>query len=450
MFIFGVLTIPEFNATLSLVCHQRYSIGRPPAHEPTEELKKCFANKHAQSDLSRFLIYGQATAGLLGAFATPILSSLSDRVGRKPILACTIVGPLLYETLMVLVLRYPDWIDMYWLLVGYAIEGLSGTTITATAISQTYITDLTRHSAGARWFSYLQAAFSFAGAGGPIIAGLLLTTPNSIQLIYQLAMGAHIFLLLFILFVLPESRSPDSISRRDRDGDISESPPDERNNLRGCLISIKSIWESRVFRQKNMIILAVIEMIIFGNIIGLPTLQLAYPAFLFGWAPATQSFFFSMACSWSVLVLTLVFPPVLARVRRWKRVDMPSRSTTSNSGEVGLIQVNFVLQMIGYMGIALSQAPSHYIASSLILASTASITPLLISCLTAQTPHLKSGQLLGALSFLHSIARVVIPTLLNATYSMTIGIYPAPLFMLLSIIIGGLLLASMYINTNTL
>ncbi|KAJ9489583.1 hypothetical protein VN97_g3691 [Penicillium thymicola] len=218
MFIFGVLAIPEFNATLSLICHQRYSIGRPPAHEPTEELKKCFANKHAQSDLSRFLIYGQATAGLLGAFATPILSSLSDRVGRKPILACTIVGPLLYDTLMVLVLRYPDWIDMHWLLVGYAIEGLSGTTITATATSQTYITDLTRHSAGARWFGYLQAAFSFAGAGGPIIAGLLLTTPNSIQLIYQLAMGAHISLLLFILFVLPESRSPDSISRRDRDG----------------------------------------------------------------------------------------------------------------------------------------------------------------------------------------------------------------------------------------
>ncbi|KAJ6049127.1 hypothetical protein N7444_005843 [Penicillium canescens] len=311
MFIFGVLAIPEFNATLSLICHQRYPLGRP-AREPTEELKQCFANKQAQSDLSRFLIYGQATAGLLGAFSTPMLSSLSDRVGRKPILACTVVGPLLYETLMVLVLRYPDWIDIHWLLVGYAMEGLSGTMITATATSQTYITDLTRHSARARWFSYLQAAFSFAGAGGPVVAGLLLTTPNGMQLIYQLAVGAHISLLLLILFVLPESRSPDSISRRDRDGDILESPPDERN-LRGCLMSIRSIWESRVFRQKNMIILAVMDMIVFGNIIGLPTLQLAYPAFLFGWAPTTQSFFFSITCSCSVLVLTLVFPPVLAQ-----------------------------------------------------------------------------------------------------------------------------------------
>jgi hypothetical protein len=65
-------------------------------------------------------------------------------------------------------------------------------------------------------------------------------------------------------------------------------------------------------------------------------------------------------------------------------------------------------------------------------------------------PDYQSGQLLGVLSFLHAIARIVIPALLNATYSMTIGIFPAPLFMLLSIVIGGLFIASIYIERNTL
>lgn len=448
MFIFGVLAIPEFNATLSLICHQKHSRRRPGESDSTEELTQCFANKHAQSDLSRFLIYGQMTAGLLSAFATPILSSLSDRIGRKPILASAVVGPLLYEMLMAFILRYPDRIDMHWLLVGYAMEGLSGTMITATATSQTYITDLTQHTSRARWFGYLQAAFSFAGAGGPVVTALLLRTPDSLKLIYQLAVGAHISLLLLILLVLPESCRPESNKRCDQEGGMPEPPSDSRG-LRNCLVSIKSIWESRVLQQKNTLILAVMDLIAFGTMLGLPTLQLAYPAFLFTWAPTTQSLFMSITCSWSVVVLTVVFPPVLVQVRRWKRrLDMPSRSTAFKS-ELWLVRANFVLQLIGYTGIAFSQEPSHYVVSSLILASSSSITPLLTSCLAAQTPHLKSGQLLGVLSFLHSIARIVVPALLNATYSMTIGLFPAPLFVSLATIVGLLLIASLYIRPNT-
>lgn len=452
-FIFGVLVVPEFNATFALICHQRYSpsqIHGGGHRDLSKELEQCFANTHAQSDLSRFLIYGQVTAGLLGAFSTPVLGSLSDRVGRKPILACTVIGPLLHEILVVLILRYPDSIDLHWLLVGYAMEGLSGTMIAASSTSQTYITDLMPSSARARWFSYLQASFSFAGAAGPLIASLLLTMPNPFQLIYWLAIGSHLSLLVFILFALPESRNPDSSGCPDLDGVTLEQIPGE-SYIRVCLTSLKSTWEAKWFRNKNMIILAVIDMIMFGNMIGLAPLQLAYPAFLFKWQPTTQSFFMSISYSWSVLVLVVLFPPIMAWFcRRNRREGVPNLSAASNSGELGAIQVNLVLQMIGYMGISLSRAPSHFVVSSFVVASTISINPLLTSYLTAHVPDYQSGQLLGVLSFLHAIARIVIPALLNATYSMTIGIFPAPLFMLLSIVIGGLFIASIYIERNTL
>ncbi|KAJ5976942.1 hypothetical protein N7501_000284 [Penicillium viridicatum] len=444
-FIFGVLAVPEFNATFALICRQRQS---PSQTHP--ELEQCFADIHTQSDLSRFLIYRQIIAGLLSAFSTPILGSLSDRVGRKPILACTVIGPLLYEILMVIVLRHPDSIDVHWLLVGYAMEGLSGTMIAGTSTSQTYITDLTRPSSRARWFSYLQASYAFAGAVGPLIASLLLKMQNPFQTIFWLAICSHLSLLLVIVFALPESRNPVFTGRPDLDGVTLEQPPGE-SNVRVFLRSLKSIWETKGFRTKNMIILAGIDMIIFGNMIGLLPLQLAYPAFLFKWQPTTQSFFISLSYSWSVLALVVLFPPIMTRFRRWnRRQGVPNLSAASNSGELDAIQVNLVLQMIGYMGIALSRAPTHFVVSSLLVASTMSINPLLTSCLTAHMPDHQSGQLLGVLSFLHAIARIVIPALLNATYSITIGIFPAPLFMLLSIVIGGLYVASIYIDKSTL
>lgn len=438
-FIFGVLAVPEFNATFALICRQRQS---PSQTHP--ELEQCFANIDTQSDLSRFLMYRQIIAGLLGAFSTPILGSLSDRVGRKPILACTVAGPLIYEILMVIVLRHPDSIDVHWLLLGYAMEGLSGTMIAGTSTSQTYITDLTQPSSRARWFSYLQASYAFAGAVGPLISSLLLKMPNPFQSIFLLAICSHLSLLLIILFALPESRKTVST------GVTLGQPPGE-SHVRVLLTPLKSIWESKEFRNKNMIILAGIDMIIFGNMIGLLPLQLAYPAFLFKWQPTTQSFFISLSYSWSVLVLVVLFPPIMTRFRRWnRRQGVPNLSAASTSGELDAIQVNLVLQVIGYMGIALSRAPTHFVLSSLLVASTLSINPLLTSCLTAHVPDHQSGQLLGVLSFLHAIARIVIPALLNATYSLTIGIFPAPLFMLLSIVIGGLYVASIYIDKNTL
>ncbi|KAJ5287335.1 hypothetical protein N7478_003021 [Penicillium angulare] len=449
--IFGILAVPELNATFALICHQRHTgqtqKDAPNTRDLAGELQQCFASEDAQADLSRFTMYGQMIAGLLGAISSPILGSLSDRVGRKPILACVAIGPLIYEAIMVSVLRYPDSINMHWLLVGYASQGLSGSLITVTSTSQAYITDLVRLRARARLFSYLQAALSLAASLGPVISGLLLTLPNSLENIYKSAVYAHLSLILIFLFVLPESRS-SHLDNAERD----ESTPEQNTSetyLQIFLQSLRSLKEYSTFLQRNIVILAGIDMFIFGILIGLFPLQLAYPAYLFKWQPTTQSFFTSMVNSWSILVLVLIFPMIMARVRRWKKITITPSLSLFNVGELGAIQASLALQIIGYVGIALARSPGVFIFSSFIVASAAPLTPLLTSCLTAHTPDHQSGQLLGFLSFLHAIARVGVPALLNATYSMTIGIYPAPLFLLLSIIIAGLLIASMSIRTST-
>lgn len=454
----GTFAVPELNATLALICHQQYSTTKlPPSHpdyqapDLFEELNKCLGNKNAQSSLSRFLIYGQITAGLLGAFATPILSSLSDRIGRKPILACTALGPLFYEALLLFILCHPDSVNMHWLLVGYAMEGLSGTIITAMSTSQAYITDVAPRRDRARLFSYMQAGNSFALAVGPIIAGVLLATSNPLQRTYTLAVCAHSLLFLLFICVLPESRQPQSPSPADQENP-SAGQGLKTNHLRTVLLSLRDIRASSATRQQNMVIMAVAEMVMFGVIFGLPSLQLAYPAFLFHWKPTVQSFVMSLFQSWSIVVLVVIFPTIMTAVRRYGRSRSYSNTipTIFNFGEVGAIKVGLLLQCIGYIGISLAWRPGYFIFSSLVVASAAPLGPLLISCLTAHVPSHQSGQLLGLLSFLHAIARVIVPALLNATYSVTVGLSPAPVFLLLAVINGLLLLASMHIKTNVI
>ncbi|KAJ5658981.1 hypothetical protein N7507_005432 [Penicillium longicatenatum] len=454
----GTFAVPELNATLALICHQQYSTTTlspsHPDYQPPDlfkELNQCLGNKDAQSSLSRFLIFGQITAGLLGAIATPVLSSLSDRIGRRPILACTALGPLFYEALLLFILRYPDSVDMHWLLVGYAMEGFSGTIITAMSTSQAYITDVAPRSDRARLFSYMQAGNSFALAVGPIIAGVLLATSHPLQRTYTFAVCAHSVLFLLFFCVLPESRLPQSPNLAEQEALCAVRRP-KINHLRTVLLSLRDIRASSATRQMNMFIMAIADMVMFGVVFGLPSLQLAYPAFLFQWKPTVQSFVMALFQSWSIVVLVIIFPAIMAAVRRYARSSSHSTTlpTIFNYGEVGAIKAGLLLQCLGYIGISLARQPGYFILFSLVVASAAPLGPLLMSCLTAHVPSHQSGQLLGILSFLHAIARVIMPALLNATYSMTVGVSPAPLFLLLAVINGGLLLASMQIKTNVI
>ena len=389
------------------------------------------------------------TGGLLGAISTPFLSSFSDRIGRRPILAFAAIGPLVCDSIFLLVLRYPDSVDMNWLLVGSAMVGLSGSTIGAMSASQAYMTDLAQPRDRARLFSYLQAAMSFAGTLGPIIAGVLLMMPNSLERIYWLAFGAHLSLGGVFLYVLPESRLLNHCSGSTQDCTLPANLP-RKSFVRGIFSSLKSLWVSSASRRKNICILAAMDFTIVGVLMGLPSLQLAYTAFMFHWQPITQSFYISLICAWSIMVLVILFPIVMGLVRqRILSQDTVDSSAVFNFGEVSAIRVNLTLQMVGYLGIIFARVPSIFILSSILVASAAPITPLLVSCLTAHVPSDQPGPLLGALSFLHALARIFIPAALNATYIMTIGVFPAALFLVLAIIQGGLLLASTGIEMDS-
>jgi DHA1 family tetracycline resistance protein-like MFS transporter len=138
-----------------------------------------------------------AYAGAQFLFA-PVVGSLSDAFGRKPILLAALA--LLAIDYVVMAVAGTFWL----LLLGRTLAGLAGATyITATA----YIADITSPGQRAARFGLIGAAFGIGFVLGPALGGLAATWHISAP--FWLAAGLSAANLVFGLLVLPESLKPE-------------------------------------------------------------------------------------------------------------------------------------------------------------------------------------------------------------------------------------------------
>jgi len=139
-----------------------------------------------------------AYAGAQFLFA-PIVGSLSDAYGRRPVLLVALALLALDYAIMALA-------GTLWLLIlGRTLAGLAGATyITATA----YIADISSPSERAARFGLIGAAFGLGFVIGPALGGLAATWHISAP--FWLAAGLSALNFMFGLFVLPESLKPES------------------------------------------------------------------------------------------------------------------------------------------------------------------------------------------------------------------------------------------------
>lgn len=129
----------------------------------------------------------------------PILGSLSDRFGRRPVILISLLG----AGLDYLLLAFAP--DLSWLFVGRVISGVTGASFSA---ATAYIADVTPSDKRAQSFGLIGAAFGIGFIIGPAVGGLL----GGIQLRLPFFIAAALNLLNFLygVFMLPESLSQDN------------------------------------------------------------------------------------------------------------------------------------------------------------------------------------------------------------------------------------------------
>lgn len=149
---------------------------------------------HNTVDATRYYGWLMASYALMQFFFSPVLGSLSDRFGRRPILLLSVFG----QASSYLLLAFAP--NLFWLFVGRLIAGLFGASIgTATA----YIADVSAPEKRAQNFGLVGMAFGLGFIAGPLIGGLL--GGISAKLPFLAAAGLALTNVVYGLFVLPES-----------------------------------------------------------------------------------------------------------------------------------------------------------------------------------------------------------------------------------------------------
>lgn len=179
-----------------------------------------YAERHGASPLQIGLLLASYSA-MQFVFA-PVLGSLSDRVGRKPVLAVSLYGTALASVALGLA---SGWEHSLWLIfVARILDGVTGANI---ATAQAYVADVTTPEKRAKGLGLIGMAFGLGFVLGPAVGGLLASIDVSLPFY---AVGVLAFVnATAMLFRLPEperhiSFSADASTRFSRLGAAMRDP----------------------------------------------------------------------------------------------------------------------------------------------------------------------------------------------------------------------------------
>lgn len=161
------------------------------------KLVESFVDNDTASAARIFGVFGTAWA-LMQLVFSPVLGSLSDRFGRRPVVLLSNFGLALDNVLMALA---PS---LLWLLIGRIISGITAASV-STAFA--YIADVTPAERRAAVFGRVGVAFGAGFVLGPALGGLLGNIDPRLPFWVAAALG--LANTLYGLFVLPESLPRD-------------------------------------------------------------------------------------------------------------------------------------------------------------------------------------------------------------------------------------------------
>ena len=366
--------------------------------------------------LARFAPDGRTLGLLAGSYAlaqfvvTPLIGALSDRYGRRPVIAICVGGSVVGLGLFALTVSLP-WAEssilpLLLLFIARIIDGISGgTAATASAV----LADISPPDKRARTFGLIGVAFGLGFILGPFVGGQLARI--AVPLPVWVATGFAVLNLLVVLNVLPETLPLESRRNLPRKRDLN---PFARI---GQVLTDPSVGR-----------LCAAFFLFFLAFNGFTAILVLYFKQRFGWGPELATFAFLVVGVVATVVQGVLIGPLVKRIGEW-RLTL-----------IGLVLVIIGCLMIPGVG-SPERAPAIFIAVAILALGTGLVTPSLRSLVSRRLGREGQGTALGSLQALQSLGSFLGPPIAGISYDLLGPVSPfagaAAVLLMVIVLVSG-------------
>ncbi len=323
---------------------------------------------------------------------SPIIGSLSDRFGRRPVILISIFGLAVDWVLMALA---PN---LWWLAVGRIIGGITSSSFTAV---YAYLADIIPPEGRAKAYGLVGAAFSAGFIAGPALGGVLGEWGPRTPFWVAAALSGIAF--LYGLFVLPESL------------------PKERR-MAFAWRRANPLGAFRLLRRHAELTgLAWVYFLLYFAHHVFSAVFVLYAAHRYGFGPFETGLLLGFAGLLEMLVQIFL----VGRVSAWL-------------GDRRTMVVGLVLGAFGILGMGIAPTGWVFIAALVPNALWSLALPTIQSLMTRLVSEREQGQLQGANNSVASVAGVISPLFFGAIYGVSVGFAPGLVFVIAAgVLLGG-------------
>lgn len=335
-------------------------------------------------------VFGFAWAAMQFVFS-PVLGTMSDRFGRRPVLLLSSLGLGIDYVVMAMA---PS---LSWLFVGRVISGITAATF---ATASAYIADVTAEEKRAAKFGMLGAAFGLGFVVGPAVGGVL--GGVSLRLPFWVAAAMSLVSFAYGLFVLPESLPPD------KRGDVKW----KMASPFGALAMLRS--------KRGLLGLVAGAFLFFLAHESLPSMFVLYTDHRYRWSPAMTGVVLTVVGVCSTIMSAAVVGPAVKKL-----------------GERLSVVVGLLFGAAGFAIYGMAPVGWMFVAGIPVMSVWGIAGPAMQSLISKRVDAAEQGRLQGALSSVRGITGMIGPLVFTQVFAAAIVALPGAPYLLAAALVAG-------------
>jgi DHA1 family tetracycline resistance protein-like MFS transporter len=338
--------------------------------------------------------------------SVPILGSLSDKIGRKPVMMIPIISTIISIGSVLIIAEYN--LNLWVLALVKFLTGLMGSYSVLIIASFAYISDVTTVDERTSMFVLVEASFFLAFTIGPVLGGYLARTlTNGVIGVFHLTLFLEALVLFYIAIILSES--------------LPKKIQSQNNQQRTCgkmmvsaLKSTFSIFSTSKSASHNLMLLVMFAM---GLCSGATGCFFLWAAFKFGWDSYDQGIYLFVSSLARMLAMVSLSPLLKTCLKNPIVYD------------IRVLQGSMLVTMISNVLLAFSTRGWMLIATSLLEGFGALATPTLRALLSKTVSADAQGSLFSGIQVIQQIGSIVSSSIFPNVWAGTVGTSFSSLFL---------------------